>query len=45
MEAIKHSPAFAKKVGVPQSVGEDFSEADKRANHRYGHKPKGKSGG
>ena len=29
MEAIAHSPAFAKKVGVPQSVGKDFSAADK----------------
>jgi len=29
MEAIAHSPKFAKKVGVPQSVGKDFAEADK----------------
>ena len=29
MAAIAHSPAFAKKVGVPQSVGKDFSNADK----------------
>jgi len=29
MAAIAHSPAFAKKVGVPQSVGKDFNEADK----------------
>ena len=29
MEAIAHSPAFAKKVGVPQSVGKDFVAADK----------------
>jgi hypothetical protein len=29
MEAVAHSPAFAKKVGVPKSVGEDFSAADK----------------
>ena len=28
MEAIAHSPSFAKKVGVPQSVGKDFSSAD-----------------
>ena len=27
--AIAHSPSFAKKVGVPQSVGKDFNEADK----------------
>ena len=29
MEAIAHNPDFAKKVGVPQSVGKDFSNADK----------------
>ena len=29
MEAVAHSPAFAKKAGVPQSVGKDFSAADK----------------
>jgi hypothetical protein len=29
MEAIAHSPSFAKKVGVPQSVGQDFATADK----------------
>ena len=29
MEAIAHSPSFAKKAGVPQSVGKDFSKADK----------------
>ena len=29
MEAVAHSPAFAKKVGIKQSVGKDFAEADK----------------
>ena len=29
MEAVAHSPGFAKKVGVHQSVGKDFSAADK----------------
>jgi hypothetical protein len=29
MEAIAHSKAFAKKVGIPQKVGQDFSNADK----------------
>lgn len=29
MEAVAHNKAFAKKVGVPQSVGQDFSKADK----------------
>ena len=28
MAAVAHSPAFAKKVGVPQSVGRDFNKAD-----------------
>lgn len=29
MAAIAHNPAFAKKVGIPQSVGKDFDEADR----------------
>lgn len=29
MEMVAHDPAAAKRVGVPQSVGEDFSKADK----------------
>jgi hypothetical protein len=29
MAAIANSPSFAKKVGVPQSVGKDFTTADK----------------
>ena len=29
MAAVAHNPAFAKKAGVPQSVGQDFSKADK----------------
>jgi hypothetical protein len=29
MDAVAHNPAFAKKTGVPQSVGKDFSEASK----------------
>jgi len=29
MAAIAHSPSFAKKAGVPMSVGKDFNEADK----------------
>jgi hypothetical protein len=29
MAAIAHNPAFAKKVGIPQSVGKEFNEADK----------------
>jgi hypothetical protein len=26
---VAHNPAFAKKAGVPQSVGKEFNEADK----------------
>jgi hypothetical protein len=33
MAAVAHSPAFAKKVGVPQSVGQDFNKADK--GHKF----------
>ena len=29
MAAVAHSPSFAKKAGVPQSVGKDFTQADK----------------
>lgn len=29
-EAVAHSPKFAKEAGVPQSVGKDFSAADKK---------------
>lgn len=29
MEAVAHDPGFAKKAGVPQSVGKDFAAADK----------------
>ena len=29
MAAIANNPSFAKKVGIPQSVGKDFSAADK----------------
>lgn len=30
MRAVSHSPAFAQKVGVPQSVGQEFEAADAR---------------
>jgi hypothetical protein len=29
MEAVANNPAFAKKVGIKQSVGKDFAAADK----------------
>ena len=28
MQAVAHSPAFAKKVGVPQSVGREFTKKE-----------------
>jgi hypothetical protein len=36
MRAVAHSPKFAKKVGVPQSVGKDFSTADKSRKLKEG---------
>ena len=36
MEAIAHSPEFAKKAGVPQSVGKDFAKADKGKKFKEG---------
>jgi hypothetical protein len=36
MEAVAHNPSFAKKVGVPQSVGKDFSTADKNRKFSKG---------
>lgn len=29
MAAVAHNPAFAKKVGIPVSVGKEFTSADK----------------
>lgn len=29
MEAVAHNPEFARKAGIPQKVGKDYSEADK----------------
>ena len=36
MEAVAHNEKFAKKVGVPMSVGKDFSKADKGKTFRKG---------
>lgn len=36
MEAIAHSPSFAKKVGVKQSVGKEFAAADKGKKFKEG---------
>ena len=32
MEAVAHNPQFAKKAGVPQSVGQEFVAADAGTN-------------
>ena len=36
MRAVAHSPEFAKKVGVPVSVGKDFAAADKGRKFKEG---------
>ena len=36
MAAIAHSPSFAKKAGVPMSVGKDFNNADKGKKFKQG---------
>ena len=36
MDAAAHSPAFAKKVGIPMSVAKDFSESSKGMKFRKG---------
>jgi hypothetical protein len=36
MEAVAHNKAFAKKVGIKQSVGKDFAEADKGKKFKKG---------
>lgn len=46
MAAIANSPSFAKKVGVPQSVGKEFNNADKgKTFKRGGDMAKMKKGG
>lgn len=42
-EAIAHSPSFAKKAGVPQSVGKDFARADDKAGITKSHSPRSES--
>jgi len=36
MAAVAHNPSFAKKAGVPQSVGQEFSKADKGRTFKEG---------
>jgi len=55
MDAVAHNKGFAKKAGVPQSVGKDFSEASKgmkfgsgdgtRADRQVVNQPKTDHGG
>jgi hypothetical protein len=45
MAAIANSPSFAKKVGVPQSVGKDFNDADKGKFSKGGDMKKMNMGG
>jgi len=45
MAAVAHSPEFAKKVGVPQSVGKDFTTADKGRKFSKGGNIMAKSSG
>lgn len=45
MEAVAHSPKFAKKAGVPQSVGKEFAKADKGMKFRQGGVKRMASGG
>ena len=39
MEAVANNPSFAKKAGVPQSVGQDFAAADKAKAAPKGTRP------
>ena len=36
MAAVANNPAFAKKVGIPQSVGREFNKADKGKTFKEG---------
>jgi len=46
MAAVANNPAFAKKAGVPQSVGKEFNDADKgRKFSKGGDMKKGYAGG
>ena len=41
--AVAHNPAFAAKVGIPQSVGQDFNKADAGTGILSGPRPPKKS--
>ena len=40
MDAVANNPEFAAKAGIPQSVGKDFSAADKKASRFQSRKSK-----
>ena len=46
MAGAAHNPAFAKKVGIPMSVGREFNQADAKTGilrkKKKGAKPNGK---
>jgi hypothetical protein len=43
MDAVAHNKGFAKKAGVPQSVGKDFSEASKGMKFDSGNRTRAES--
>jgi len=40
MRAVAHDSKFAKKVGIPQSVGKEFSGPVKKPAHKSKHRGK-----
>jgi hypothetical protein len=42
MQAVAHNKSFAKRAGVPQSVGKEFVAADKRKAQSMSSSRKGK---
>ena len=42
MAAVAHNPKFAKKAGIPVSVGKEYNRADEKTGILHGkRKPKG----
>lgn len=39
MAMVAHDPAASKRLGIPQSVGEDFVHADQAAGTYHGREP------
>ena len=39
MQAVAHNPAFAKKAGVPQSVGKEFTKSETAIRKRIDNTP------